>query len=373
IVDENNLLKKQTSSSKTWVMFYSVFKKGIKIAYSTDNGKSWNNSENTPSIPNLDPESRDPKVFWYEPTKTWVMLIYRKPGSDEFEKGFSIYNSKDLIHWEYKSHITGFYESPDLFQLPLNNRKNDLHWVLTGGNGNYQIGTFNGETFTPETAELKFEYGKNFYSPLTWRTSDDKIIQIASLRGAIYPDMPFTGQMSFPCELSLQKFTEGMRLCRKPVNDIELLHDNVYEWKEKNIYPGLNKNILSGLEGDCFHILVSFNIKSSDTFGLLLRKGKEGMGTEIIYSVSNKVLSCMNQNVYMEPNDGNINLDIIVDRSSIEIFSADGKISITNNFNPEPKEKKMMLFTIGGEVMVNSLKVYRMNSMYDPLKKIKKK
>ncbi|MDP4206615.1 MAG: levanase, partial [Bacteroidota bacterium] len=46
IVDENNLLKKQTSSSKTWVMFYSVFKKGIKIAYSTDNGKSWNNSEN---------------------------------------------------------------------------------------------------------------------------------------------------------------------------------------------------------------------------------------------------------------------------------------------------------------------------------------
>ena len=46
--------------------------------------------------------------------------------------GHSIYNSADLKNWEYKSHVTGFWECPELFELPVDGDKNHTKWVMYG-------------------------------------------------------------------------------------------------------------------------------------------------------------------------------------------------------------------------------------------------
>ena len=46
------------------------------LAYSTDRGGSWRRYDGNPVIPNDGRKDfRDPKVFWHEPTKSWVMVV----------------------------------------------------------------------------------------------------------------------------------------------------------------------------------------------------------------------------------------------------------------------------------------------------------
>ncbi len=368
IIDRNNILQKQVSETKTMVAFYTVFKKGLKLSFSIDNGRTWKLSEQSLQIDSLNSECVDPKVIWYEPTQTWVMILSQKSKENAMQSRLIFYNSKDLIHWSYKDKVPGFFENPNLFELKVNNRENDRHWVLAGGNGSYLIGSFDGEKFKSETGILKYEYGQNYSAPVTTQTPDGRVIQIAGLGGAAFPNMPFNGQMAFPCELSLRRFSDGIHLCRAPARELESLYEKVYEWEDKNLYPGLGQNLLQGIDGDCFRIVASIDMKSSDTFGFLLRKGKENMGTEVMYTAKNQLISCMQQNAQIEPTDGMIDFDILLDRASVEVFSSNGKVSITNAFNPEPKDKKTMLFTIGGELLVKNLKIYRLRSIYEPLK-----
>ena len=45
--------------------------------------------------------------------------------------------SADLKNWEYKSHVTGFWECPELFELPVDGDKNHTKWVMYGASGTY--------------------------------------------------------------------------------------------------------------------------------------------------------------------------------------------------------------------------------------------
>ncbi|VAW24411.1 Sucrose-6-phosphate hydrolase (EC 3.2.1.B3) [hydrothermal vent metagenome] len=368
IVDKNNTLGLQEGSDKTLVAFYTSYKCGQRIAYSTDKGRTWEKYRGNPVIPyNPADDARDPKVFWYEPAKKWVMVLSRKPDGDEVKKGVSIYNSENLADWELKSHLPGLYEYPDLVELPVNNRVNESKWVLFGGDGSYLIGNFDGESFIPETGRIRSDYGKNYYATQTWNNipkKDGRTIQIAWMKGAEFTDMPFNGQLTFPCEISLRRFGEGVRLFRQPVKEIELLHGKHYEWTDKNIIPGINQNIVKKVKGDCLHIIGTFNIKTSDNFGLVLRHGKKVLGTEIIYNVKMGVLSCLGTKILAKPVDGRIELEILLDRASIEIFVNGGSAVITNSFLPVEGNKGLVLFTNGGELLVEQLDIYEMKSAW---------
>jgi len=370
LVDNNNICGFQKDSVKTILLFYTSRLCGQRLAYSTDKGRTWNKYEKNPIIPfDKNDDARDPKVFWYEPGKKYVMVLYRKPGGKNSQQGVSIYTSSNLFDWEFKSHIPGFFECPDLVQLPVNRHKDEKKWVLFDGDGSYIVGDFDGEKFTPESAKQKSDFGKNYYATQTWNNipkKDGRVIQIAWMKGGEFPGMPFNGQMTFPCELSLENSKDGISLVRKPIREIESLHVKQESWSQKNIIPGLNKNLLSRVKGDCLHIKGTFDIRTSDNFGFLLRSDKNGQGTEVSYNTKKNILTCLGQQVMLNPMEGGkIQLEILLDRTSIEVFANGGKAVLSFCFTPAEGSDRVNLFTNGGELLVDNLDIFTLSSIWE--------
>lgn len=369
IVDEKNVLGKQTGEEKTLVAFYTSQHCGQRLAYSVDKGRTWEKYEGNPILPyDEKDDARDPKVIWHEPTQKWVMALYRKTSELDESKGVSFYTSDNLVDWEWKSHINGFYECPDLIQLQVSNRPEEQKWILFDGDGSYFIGNFDGEEFLPESSKMKSDLGNNYYATQTWSNipeDDGRTIQIAWMKGGKFPEMPFNGQMSFPCQLSLTKFNFGYKLIRKPVREIEKLHGKHYKWENENLIPGIKENILKKVKGDCFHIKGKFDLKTTDNFGFMIRNGKKDPGTEILYNVKRGTLSALGSTAPLLPIDNKISLEILVDRSSIEIYANDGQTVISNCFTPTEGADGLILFTNGGEIVVERLDIYKVESAWD--------
>ncbi|MDX8341631.1 glycoside hydrolase family 32 protein [Draconibacterium sp. IB214405] len=369
IVDENNLLQKQTGDTKTLVAFYTSQHCGQRLAYSTDKGRTWEKYEDNPIIAyDENDDARDPKVIWHEESGKWVMALYRKSNDDDKSKGVSFYTSTNLIDWEWQSHITGFFECPDLVKFKVTNRPDETKWVLFDGDGSYFIGSFDGKKFTQETIKMKSDWGKNYYATQTWSNipeSDGRVIQIAWMRDGKFPDMPFNGQMSFPSELSVTKFDTGYKLIRKPISEIEQLHSKHQSWENKNVIPGINDNKLKKVSGDCLHIIGEFDLKTSDSFGFMLRHSNKSNGTEILYSVKRGTLTVLGSTVPLPAKNNKIKLEILLDRTSIEIYANDGQAVVSNCFTPNEKAVDAVLYTNGGELGIEKLDVYEMNSIWN--------
>jgi len=368
VVDQENILGLQQGANNTLVLFYTGKQCGQRMAYSNDKGTTWQKYGNNPVIP-YDPndEACNPRVFWHKPSGKWVMALYCKPGNDDHKRGFSFYTSDNLVKWEYQSHLAGFRENPDLFELHVNNRPDDSRWIVMEGNGNYVTGTFDGQKFTPESIRMSSDYSSTYYGSKTWGNipaEDGRTIQLAALRLGEWPGMPFSGQMTFPCELALKKINSGIFLTRQPVKEIEKLYGKQYIWKNENLIPGINFNLLKRIQGECYRIKGRFDLKSCDSFGFMLKSGKKDVGTELMYNVKKQALTILGQTIPLEPVDNKITLDILVDRASVEIYANNGLAVFSSLLISEENQQGFILFNTGGELLVEELTVSEINSAW---------
>lgn len=367
IVDKHNTLGKQTNTTKTLIAFYTNLNGEQKMAYSTDKGTTWTKYEK-PVIPfNADDNARGPKVTWHEESKKWIMAIYRQTPGEDSIKGVSFYSSDNLTDWEWKSHTPNFIGSPDLVRFKVSNRPEETKWGLIDADGSYFLGSFDGKKFTPETPKIKSDWGKNYYSPQTFGNipeTDGRIIQIAYMRNGKFPNMPFNGQMTFPCKLSVKKYPSGYQIIKKPIREIEKIHFKRYSWENKNIIPGIKNNKLKRVATDRLHIIAELDIKTANNFGLVLCHSLKNMGTEIIYDVKNETLSVLGCSVPLKPVGGKIKFEILLDQTSIEVFANDGQIAVSNCFTPGETAKESVIFTNGGELEIDKMVIFDMESIW---------
>jgi levanase len=131
------------------------------LAYSLDGGTTWTKYSGNPVLDLGSQNFRDPKVFWYQPTHSWLMTVAL---SDQHKVSF--YSSKDLKSWTHLSDFGpagatgGAWECPDLFPLAVDGNPADTKWVVVvgtnpgavaGGSGvQYFVGNFDGTTFTSD-------------------------------------------------------------------------------------------------------------------------------------------------------------------------------------------------------------------------------
>lgn len=370
VVDKENVLGFQQGNIPALAFFYSENQCGLHLLISTDLGKTWKKSERDPVLAGKPANDvQNPRIFWHNNSKKWVMAVYTIPEKDIRKKGFSFYHSKNLLDWEFGSHLAGFSEYPSVMELKVNNRSDETRWVVMEANGNYIIGTFNGFTFMPESIRMKSDFGPNFICPaniVNLPADDGRTIQIAGLVQGEWPEMPFSGQLTFPVELALRKISTGIFLTRQPVREIEKLYGKQLEWKDEKLIPGINKNLIKKAQGDCFRIKGRFDLKNCDSFGFMLRVGKKNPGIELLYNVKRQTLSLMGHSIGLAPLDNKISLDILIDRASAEVYANGGIASISSLIFPEENDRDFVLFNNGGELLVEEMTITEIKSPWMP-------
>lgn len=386
VVDSNNTAGLQTGKDKTIVAFITSGgnpSAGLgplctqTMAYSNDGGKTFTYYDQNPVINNINRENRDPKVVWDEDSKQWIMSLFMDKDYD-----FGIFASTDLKKWKQLStfSLEGVRECPGFEPLVVDGDKSKKKWVFFGANGDYVIGAFDGKRFNPETKVLRGDYGLNFYAPQTWsNTPDGRCVMVAWMPTERYPGMPFTQQMNFPTELTLQTTPEGVKAFRLPVKEIQNLYSAHYKG---------GTEILKKLDGDTYEMNFEVDVKNKSTFTFMLRNVK------LTYDAITNMLSCggdpvrggmtpdswisrdkaeINESNNMgraplNPIKGKIKLKILLDRNTIEVFANNGAVVLSSCYMPKD-EKPVYSFSGIEGAKLQSVDVYSLKSAWPQLSK----
>lgn len=357
IIDYENTAGFNKGNTPAMVAFFTVDNPEKQVqcmAYSLDKGRTWAKYNKNPLIDSKarwnSKDTRDPRVFWYKPSKHWVMVLNERDGH-------SIYTSKNLKEWQFQSHLTGFWECPDLFELPVDGDKSKTKWVMYGASASYMIGSFDGKVFKPESGKHYYTTG-SIYAAQTFTNmpeNDPRRIQIGWGRVS-HAGMPFNGMMLLPTELQLRTTKNGPRLISRPVKETEQLFDKVGQWAALSADEA-NAKLKSLASTDQFRIKTTIKLSHATSAGLSL------FGQRILdYDMNSNLVN----GVFYSPEDMTsmeITADIYVDRTTAEVFIDNGAYSYSLQRKRDPGAKEALNFW-GNRIEVKKLEIYNAESAW---------
>ena len=273
------------------------------IARSTDNGRTFVKYKNNPVLDENKKDFRDPKVFKYE--DHWIMCAVQP-----WDHQVSFYKSNDLVSWHHLSNfgptaaIGGVWECPDLFSLIFNGEQ---VWVLIvslnpgglcGSGTQYFIGDFDGTTFSPKYSTEKprwLDFGKDNYAGVTFNNEPQgKRILVGWMANwefvKEHPETSWTNAMTIPRELGLAQYKNEIVLTQQP------MCSSTYEIKMPMPQSGV-----VGLQGF----------------------------VKVGYNAIKKVVFVDQFEAPYEIDRDHLHLKVVVDQSSVEVFTGDGIKAIT--------------------------------------------
>lgn len=373
------------------IAVYTSTGRGECLKLSYDNGRTF---EEYPGNPILKHNGRDPKVFWYDPGKHWVMVVWESGMPKKLSSGenvsireHSIYTSPDLKNWTYQSGVSGFFECPELFELPVEGEPGGEKWIMYDAHGRYVVGKFDGKKFDIEQHFTKYENGGGYFyaSQIFNNTPDDRRIQIGWGRNITHPGMPFNQPMLFPSDLKLKKTLNGYRLCPTPIGEISQLHGNSKGLNDKVVQTG-EKSSINVDETKPLHIIaeiergdapITFNILGYElrydnewTFATTAPDdGKEKVAPSGPFpapTASTPVTYVTDAKIFK--------IEAIVDKNLLEFFINDGELYYVTEFSGKksPVVEALIPGAQGGgqraasprKFIVKRLEVHELNSIW---------
>ncbi len=342
------------------VAAYTRTGRGESLALSYDKGRTFTEFEGKPVVEH---QGRDPKVFWYEPGGHWVMVVYDYSYTHDIGLGekatiqqHSIYTSPDLKNWTYQSGVPGFFECPELFEINVEGEPGVKKWVIYGADGKYMVGDFNGKEFKVEQPLTKYDYGGHFYaSQMFNNVPDGRKIQIGWFQIET-KGMPFNQCMTVPMKLELKKKHGNYLLTPMPIKEFDRLHDKSSVYEEKIITP--DNDFVAHEKGDMLHVIAEFKLGDSHSVGLNIN------GYEMVY---NHLRGNFNGTHYKIPYDQELKVEVIVDKSSMEIFVNDGELYYAVPHNNVKADKIIEAFALGNssnKVVLKKMEVYELESIW---------
>ncbi len=357
------------------------------IAYSTDNGRTFTKYSGNPVLTSSERDFRDPKVFWYEPGKHWVMIL-------AVGQRMQIFNSPNLKDWKHVSDFGlkqgahgGVWECPDLFELPVQGTDRKK-WVLIcnvnpggpfgGSAAQYFVGTFNGKEFVNESPAVTkwLDWGKDNYATVTWHNVKDRTVALGWMSNwqyqAVLPESRFRGSNTIPRELSLYEEDGETYIAAVPVRELEEASVKVLEKDNFNV-SGRDAVVDGFADKDAGAYLIDIVIRPGRAgrveFSLMNSKDEKA---DFKYDVE-KGLFMMDRSasgktdfsvnfpaftVAPAENSGELVLKILVDRASIEVFGSGGKFAMTNIVYPSEPYDRLVFGSTCGNYTVKSLYVH---------------
>jgi fructan beta-fructosidase len=361
-IDELNTGGWQTGDAKVIVAAFTDTGSGEALAISRDRGDSWEYIDENPIIEH---RGRDPKLVWYaygdedQPLNDrarrqgghWVIAVYDE--HEEHGRNIAFYTSVDLKQWQLESHLPGYFECPELFELPMDGDASNRRWVTFGADAQYAIGRFDGKTFTPEhDGKRRVHYGSYYASQCFSQVPNGRVIQIGWARVDM-PGMPFNQAFSLPTDLTLKTTADGIRLCAQPIGELESLRGEPLAASTGTL--AAEQPVRLETEGQLFDILV--DVTPQDAERIKLRFGEN----LIVYDVSAAKLDEMPLPLV----DGKLTFRVVVDRPMYEICGGAGDVYKTAARKDGGQEiDSVQLVAEGGSAKVEMLKVYPMRSIW---------
>jgi len=372
------------------IAVYTSTGRGECLKMSYDNGRTF---EDFAGNPVLKHNGRDPKVFWYDPGKYWVMVVWESGYPKKLSTGVevslrehSIYSSPDLKNWTYQSGISGFFECPELFELPVEGVKGLKKWIMYDAHGRYIVGDFNGKNFSIDQHFTKYENGGGyFYASQTFNNSpDQRRIQIGWGRNITNPGMPFNQPELFPTELKLKKTYSGYRLCPTPINEISSLHKDLQVIKDKLIQSGGGESIKVDTENP-LHIIVEVERGDApinvNILGYEIKHDNEWLfETKVPVEQQPRLETPAGPfpaptqpiPVYYVPGSDIFKIEAIVDKNILEIFINDGELYYVTAFNATKTPKVEVSIpantnqrAVNRKLVLKRLEVYELKSIWN--------
>ncbi|MFJ9148426.1 glycoside hydrolase family 32 protein [Streptomyces sp. NPDC102270] len=426
VVDRNNTTGFGTRENPPMVAIYTSHDKSTgaqaqSLAYSTDRGRTWTKYRGNPVIDIGSKDFRDPKVQWYAPTRSWLMTV-----SLSAEHKVRFYSSSNLKDWEQLSEFGpagatgGVWECPDLFPLAVDGDPKKIKWVLVvninpggiaGGSGaQYFVGDFDGKKFTADdkggytppagTVVQDFE-GTGFDPWTTTGTAFGETPATGALdgQGAVtgydgkgFADS-FHGGDSATGTLTSQPFTVASRYLNFKVGGGDHPHqDGTVPERETTpqgtVLADSGVTVTSASQpltgpnarGKALDIEATFSLRDAERFGLKVRTGAGGEETVIGYDTTTEELYVDRtrsgasdfssafpgvQRAPLKAENGKVELRILVDWSSVEVFGGSGEAVITDQIFPDPDSQGVQVFAENGSVRLDRARVRHLGSYRD--------
>ena len=333
------------------------------LVYSTDNGKTFHKFEGNPVITSNVPDFRDPHMFWNEDIKKWNMILAAG-------QHMEIYTSDNLKDWKLESSFGemygnhgGVWECPDLMKMKVRGTDKEK-WMLIcninpggpfGGSATqYFIGDFDGHKFTceskPEVTKW-MDYGKDHYATVTFDNAPEgRRVAIAWMSNWQYanqvPTLQYRSGNSIPRDLGLFEY-KGETYCSvvpSPEMTAARSKKATKSLSEScEMVVNLKGNATITLSNDKGEKVVMLYDAKAETFSMdRTKSGKMDFSND--FAATTKA-----------PTYGKISqLRIFIDKSSIEVFDAEGKMAMTNLVFPTKPYNKVTVK--GGKYQVYNIK-----------------
>ncbi len=320
---------------------------------------------------------RDPKM-WYG--SDGILRCVIAGSTKEGDGQIYLFNSPDGIGWKFKKVLVSnrqrfgkIWECPDFFEL-------DGKWVLIAsptemlpkepeyynGNGTLcLIGTYDEkEEIFSEEQDQAVDYGIDYYAPATMLSPDGRRIMIGWMQnwdtcGLYKSERAWFGQMSLPRELSIK----NGRLMQKPVRELNGVRGNEIRYDAVTV-SAVTK--LKGIKGRTVDMELAvrpvdpaapyrrFEIRfaQDDLHFTSVSYCPETSAVCIDRTFSGSRRAAVHQRMcYVNSDNGKINLRMILDTFSAEIFVNDGAQALSMTFYTDPAADGISFLADGAAVM----------------------
>ncbi len=353
IWDEKNLLGLNDGEEPAMLAFYTATNPFSQwIAYSTDKGNTLHNFGETPVVPFKVDGNRDPKVIFCDELNAYIMALYLA------NEQFCLFTSTDLVHWDELQHIgfAGGYECPDNF--PLINDKGERRWVLIGACNVYVVGHFVDGKFVTIQEPRHLQFGTSAYAGQSFsHLPNGRIVRIDWDRWSVTPER-FNGQMGFPMELTLTTVGNTEYLTAKPVEEFTSLY------REQTSF----ENVIISKEAP-------FKTALCDSAYLIKLHGKLQEDIKLTLTVFGRTITCdlSQKQLSMGGTTGPLaitnmlDLTVLLDRCSIEIYADNGRILMSNINADTVMDRNLPTLTVSttGNYTLDTLTGYSLNSIWE--------
>jgi len=312
VVDERNLLGKNTADSPTVVLFYTDTAGYHQcMAYSCDGCQTVVDCPDAPVVQHIAGENRDPKVVFCEELNAYVMALYLE--DDEY----CLLRSENLRDWQelQRIRLPGDNECPDLF--PLTTDSGERRWVLMGAHDKYRIGDFRTGKFRSEEPVRSLHFGASAYAGQTYSNlPNGRVVRMVWDQWHIHTDR-FAGQLGIPMELTITTVDEEEYLTALPVRELQTLYRDNNRLNEWSLRPEAAFSTV--LSDSAYHIRLQGLSDSAACLTLTV------FGCSMVLDAAHNRLTLGTASAPLSISGG-FDVEIVIDRCSMEVFADAGRL-----------------------------------------------